>query len=60
MGAHGNAPLDPFGRVKGLQALYVNDASALPEATNVNPQMSVMAMSMRNVEAYLNERPPSQ
>lgn len=59
MGAHGNAPLDPFGRVKGVQALYVNDASALPEATSVNPQMSVMAMSMRNVEAYLNERPPS-
>lgn len=49
-------PLDPFGRVWETENLYINDASMLPEATGVNPQMTIMAVAMRNVAAFLETR----
>ncbi len=45
--------LDSFGRVRGLENLFVADASQIPEAPGVNPQMMVMAMAFRTAEAAL-------
>ncbi|MBY0428118.1 MAG: GMC family oxidoreductase [Alphaproteobacteria bacterium] len=48
--------LDAFGQVKGVNRLFVNDASMLPEATGVNPQMTIMAIAMRNALAFLDNK----
>jgi cholesterol oxidase len=45
--------LDPYGGVKGVQGLYVNDASMLPDATGVSPQMTIMAVTRRNLTRFL-------
>lgn len=34
---------DPRGKVRGAERLYVADASALPEATGVNPMLTILA-----------------
>jgi choline dehydrogenase-like flavoprotein len=44
---------DSFGRVWGLENLYVNDASLLPDAPGVNPQSTIMAIAARNAEHFL-------
>lgn len=48
--------LDPWGRVKGFDNLLVNDAAMLPEATGVNPQLTIMAMARRNAGAWLDRK----
>lgn len=47
------AAVDSFGRVHGLDNVYVNDASMLPWAPGVNPQGTLMAVAHRNMEAFL-------
>lgn len=42
-----NSPLDPQLRVKGVQRLRVVDASAMPEITTTNPNITVMMMGER-------------
>lgn len=44
---HGQCAVDSFGRVHGVDGLFVADASILPGPTVVNPQGTVMAMSHR-------------
>lgn len=51
------AALDPFGRLRGTDNVYVCDASMLPEAPGVNPQVSIMAMVHRNISHFLDEAP---
>ena len=55
MGERGRTPVDSWGRVKGTQGLYVNDASVLCGAPTVNPQGAIMAVAHRNVEHLLEE-----
>jgi choline dehydrogenase-like flavoprotein len=43
---------DSFGRVHGMANVHVNDASLLPTAPGVNPQATVMAISVRNARAF--------
>jgi len=47
----GHSPKDsvanPDGQVHGVPGLWVTDASAMPSATGVNPQLSLMALSRR-------------
>jgi choline dehydrogenase-like flavoprotein len=43
-----------FGRVHGLDNLYLNDASLLCTAPGVNPQGSVMAIARRNTLNFLS------
>ncbi len=52
--------LDSFGRVRGVENLFVADASQIPEAPGVNPQMLVMAMAFRTAEAALAASAPSR
>jgi choline dehydrogenase-like flavoprotein len=44
---------DSFGRVPGCRNLVLADASQLPEAPGVNPQATIMAIALRNAEAFL-------
>ena len=49
---------DSFGRVHGTVNVWVNDASLLPTAPGVNPQGTVMALSIRNARRFAGtERP---
>lgn len=45
---------DSFGKLRRREALYVNDASMLPDSPGVNPQGSVMALARRNVLHFLD------
>jgi choline dehydrogenase-like flavoprotein len=49
-------PVDPFGRLVGLDNLIVADASVLPTAPGVNPQATIMALAYRASEKYLAAR----
>jgi hypothetical protein len=52
-------PLEPYGKLRQVSNLFVNDASMLPGTTGVNPQGTVMAVAMRNVQAFLTSVRPS-
>lgn len=45
---------DSFGRLRGTDNLYVNDASLLPDAPGVNPQAAIMMLATRNAHAFLD------
>jgi len=47
---------DGFGRVKGYDNLYVNDASLIPGYVGCNPFMSITALAERNIEGILRGR----
>jgi cholesterol oxidase len=47
---------DGFGRVKGYDNLYVNDASLIPGYIGCNPFMSITALAERNIEGILQGR----
>jgi len=52
---HENAcGVDSYGRVRGIENLFVADASLIPEAPGVNPQMTIMALAFRVAEAALS------
>ena len=40
-----NSPTDYFGKLKGFQNIFINDASILPGNTGESPQASIMAFS---------------
>jgi hypothetical protein len=52
-------PLEPYGKLRQASNLFVNDASMLPGTTGVNPQGTVMAIAMRNVQSFLASVRPS-
>ena len=39
-------PVDPEGRLRGVDGVWVADGSVLPSCPGVNPQVSIMAMAM--------------
>jgi choline dehydrogenase-like flavoprotein len=45
-----------FGKVWDMENLYINDASLFVDALGVNPQGTIMAIAMRNVNHYLSTR----
>jgi choline dehydrogenase-like flavoprotein len=51
------AAADSHGRLHGLDNIYVNDASLLPDAPGVNPQASVMAVAIRNARHFVGSGP---
>ncbi|MCZ4093658.1 GMC family oxidoreductase [Sinorhizobium psoraleae] len=46
--------VDSYGRVRGVENLFVADGSLIPEAPGVNPQMTIMALAFRAAEAALS------
>ncbi|WP_085035780.1 FAD-dependent oxidoreductase [Ensifer aridi] len=54
-GEHRDAcAVDSYGRVRGVENLFVADGSLIPEAPGVNPQMTIMALAFRAAEAALS------
>ncbi len=52
----GNTPMqavDGYGRLKGWDNVILADGSVLPGAPGVNPQGTIMALSMRAADAFL-------
>ena len=47
-------PVDSFGKVHGVDSLYLADASLLCTAPTVNPQGTIMAVVRRNLLHYLD------
>ena len=57
MGANADeAPLDPTGRVRGLDNLFVTDGSAFPASGGVNPSLTIAAGALRIAEGIVNRR----
>jgi hypothetical protein len=50
-----HAPVDPAGRLRGVQGVYIADASVLPTCPEVNPQLSVMAMALSVAESVTQQ-----
>jgi choline dehydrogenase-like flavoprotein len=44
---------DSFGKIHGLDNVYVADGSMLPSAPGINPQGTIMALAARNVTRFL-------
>jgi cholesterol oxidase len=51
----GNAT-DAYGRIKGYDKLYVNDASLIPGYLGCNPYLTITALAERNIEGILQGR----
>ena len=49
---------DSFGRVHGFDNLYIADASLIPDSPGVNPQGTVMALALRNVNEFIAAKHP--
>ncbi len=47
------AAADSYGRLRGMENLFLNDASLLPDAPGVNPQAAIMMLATRNTHAFL-------
>jgi choline dehydrogenase-like flavoprotein len=46
-GAHEHwSPVDPDGRLRGVDGVWVADASILPSCPEVNPQVTIMALAL--------------
>jgi choline dehydrogenase-like flavoprotein len=43
---------DSFGKIHGLDNLFINDASMLPDSPGINPQGTIMALAHRNAEHF--------
>lgn len=57
MGSGGdNAPLDPAGRVRGLDNLFVTDGSTFPASGGVNPSLTIAAGALRIADGIVNRR----
>jgi cholesterol oxidase len=51
-----NKATDSYGRVRGYDNLFVNDASLVPGYIGCNPFMSITALAERNIEGILQGR----
>jgi choline dehydrogenase-like flavoprotein len=52
----GRHPVDPEGRLRGVDGVWVADGSILPSCPGVNPQVSIMAMAIGVGEAAAQAR----
>lgn len=46
-------PADAYGKLRGLDNVWVNDASLLPDTPGINPQGTILAIARRNAEKML-------
>lgn len=53
-GANRGSVTDGVGRVKGADGLWVLDASAIPEAPGVNPQITIASLALQGAERLLD------
>lgn len=48
--------VDGWGRVHGMENVYVSDASLFPGPIGVNPQITIMALATRNAAHFLEQQ----
>jgi len=48
--------VNSFGKVHALENLFISDGSIFPSSLGVNPQITIMAFSMRNAEYIVNNK----
>lgn len=46
-------PADSFGKLRGLDNVWVNDSSLLPDTPGINPQGTILAIARRNAERMI-------
>lgn len=46
---------DSYGKVHGMENLYISDASLFPTSLGHNPQLTIMALATRNAEFILSQ-----
>jgi choline dehydrogenase-like flavoprotein len=51
------APLDEWGRFRGLENLRVVDGSAMPSSGAVNPSLTIAALALRSADHLVREEP---
>ena len=51
-----HAALDPAGRVRGLDNLFVTDGSTFPASGGVNPSLTIAAGALRIADGIVNRR----
>ncbi|EUA05661.1 FAD binding domain protein [Mycobacterium kansasii 824] len=49
-------PVDPTGRLRGVDGVWVADASILPSCAEVNPQVSIMALALAVADQIVARR----
>jgi choline dehydrogenase-like flavoprotein len=55
-----SAPVDPAGKLRGVEGLYVADGSIVPSSLGVNPQITIMALATRTAFGIAGQPPPSE
>ena len=53
------SPVDPEGRVRGCEGLFVADGSIVPSSLGVNPQITIMALATRIAYGIAGKAPPT-
>ena len=48
-------PVDPSGKMRGIDGVWVADASILPSCPEVNPQVTIMALATRAARRMAEE-----
>lgn len=48
-------PVDPTGRLRGVDGVWVADASILPSCPEVNPQLSIMALALGVADGVVDQ-----
>jgi choline dehydrogenase-like flavoprotein len=52
------SPVDPEGRLRGCEGLFVADGSIVPSSLGVNPQITIMALATRIAYGIAGKPPP--
>lgn len=52
----GHTVVDSFGKAHTLENLFISDGSIFPTSLGVNPQLTIMAFSMRNAEYIVDNK----
>jgi choline dehydrogenase-like flavoprotein len=54
------SPVDPAGRLRGYEGLYIADGSIVPSSLGVNPQVTIMALATRIAFGIAGKAAPTE